>query len=216
MSAEAPKPPYMPNPGTLGKVLDKIKEAATPPRFTQDFLVDTLGFKGGYALAAIPFLKKIGFLATDGSPTEIYKRFRNEGESGRAMADAIRLGYASLFKINEKAHDLSDDALKGLIVQVTGGKKDDATTKYIYSCFKTLKSRASFQAGVLVPTTPESIPKPDRGDLAGRESFSEQPNERGIGMNLSYTINLNLPPSTDIAVFNAIFQSLRKNLLQNE
>lgn len=34
-------------------------------------------------------------------------------------------------------------------------------------------------------------------------------------MNLGYTINLNLPATSDIAVFNAIFKSLRENLLRN-
>jgi hypothetical protein len=38
-------------------------------------------------------------------------------------------------------------------------------------------------------------------------------NGQEIGMNLSYTINLNLPPSTDPEVFNAIFRALREHLL---
>ena len=33
------------------------------------------------------------------------------------------------------------------------------------------------------------------------------------GINLGYTINLHLPPTSDIAVFNAIFSSLREHLL---
>jgi len=33
-------------------------------------------------------------------------------------------------------------------------------------------------------------------------------------MNLSYTINLNLPATTDIKVFDAIFKSLREHLLK--
>jgi hypothetical protein len=215
MSSETPKPPYTPNPGTLGKVLDKIKEAATPARFTQDFLSDTLGFKGTYAQAVIPFLKKIGFLGTDGSPTDIYKRFRNDDESGRAMAEAIRTGYSALFKINEKAHELGDEPLKGLILQVTGGTKDDATTKFILNCFKVLKTRATFQGPALVPAAKE--PPPEARSTNAREKDLSRDNERdGVGMNLSYTINLNLPASTDIAVFNAIFQSLRKNLLRDE
>jgi hypothetical protein len=213
--SNAPKPPYMPNPGTLGKVLDKIKEAATPQRFTQDFVADTLSFKGSYALAVIPFLKKIGFLSGDGGPTEIYKRFRNDDESGRAMAEAIRVGYASLFKINEKAHELGDDQLKGLIVQVTGGKKDDSTTKFIFQCFKALKARATFQEGALAQATREQATDPN--SISNTEQGAPFKNiGSGIGMNLSYTFNLNLPASTDIAVFNAIFQSLRKNLLRDE
>jgi Family of unknown function (DUF5343) len=205
----------MANPGTLGKVLDKLKEAATPQRFTQDFVADTLAFKGQYALAVIPFLKKIGFLSGDGSPTEIYKRFRNDNESGRAMAEAIRIGYGSLFKINEKVYELSDDQLKGLIVQATGGKKDDSATKFILQCFKALKARAVFEGGALVPATKETGPESGSAKNAD-QAASFKGSEGGIGMNLSYTINLNLPPSTDIAVFNAIFQSLRKNLLRDE
>jgi hypothetical protein len=34
-----------------------------------------------------------------------------------------------------------------------------------------------------------------------------------VGMNLSYTINLNLPPSPDPEVFNAIFKALKEHLL---
>lgn len=34
-----------------------------------------------------------------------------------------------------------------------------------------------------------------------------------LGFNLAYTINLNLPASTDQAVFNAIFRSLKEHLL---
>lgn len=33
-------------------------------------------------------------------------------------------------------------------------------------------------------------------------------------LRLSYTINLNLPATTEIEVFNAIFKSLRENLLR--
>ncbi len=33
-------------------------------------------------------------------------------------------------------------------------------------------------------------------------------------LNLSYTINLNLPETSDIQVFNAIFRSLKENLLR--
>jgi hypothetical protein len=36
----------------------------------------------------------------------------------------------------------------------------------------------------------------------------------GSGLNLSYTINLNLPETSDVEVFNAIFRSLKENLLR--
>lgn len=40
--------------------------------------------------------------------------------------------------------------------------------------------------------------------------------EGKLGLNLSYTINLNLPATSDQAVFNAIFRSLREHLLNGE
>jgi Family of unknown function (DUF5343) len=45
--------------GTISKILEKIKLAATPERFTQDYLATELGFSGGGARAFIPLAKKL-------------------------------------------------------------------------------------------------------------------------------------------------------------
>ena len=217
MSTSSEKPPYVTTPGTLAKALGRLKQAATPPRFTQDFVKSKLLLKGGNAAMVIPYLKKIGFLASDGTPTDIYARFRNPSESGRAMAAALRNGYKSLFEINEKAHQLKDEELKGLIVQVTGQTKGDTVTKLIFACFKILKERAAFEReGALIPHPQKEAGEEDDETSAAAPAPPAVPQAGGIGMNLSYTINLNLPATTDIAVFNAIFQSLRRNLLRNE
>jgi len=47
--------------------------------------------------SVVPFLKKIGFIATDGAPTELYRSFRNPSQSGQAVAQAMRFGYRPLF-----------------------------------------------------------------------------------------------------------------------
>jgi hypothetical protein len=193
----------------LEKVLGKIKAAATPDRFTQDFLATTLGMKGGTPRPVIPFLKRIGFLATDGSPTELYKRFRNPSESGAAVADAMRHGYRALFEMNENAHTLSDNDLKGLIVQATGLEKGSRAVQAIVGSFKVLKQLASFGAKPK-PTQPAKADLPVSVPPLAPPPTPEQP----LGFNLSYTINLNLPATSDIAVFNAIFKALRENLLK--
>jgi hypothetical protein len=112
--------PYLVSPGTVATALQKIRAAATPNRFTQDFLANTLGMKGGSPKPIIPFFKRIGFLGTDAAPTDLYKAFRNTGQSGAAVAQAMRIGYKPLFDMNVRAHDLSDSELKGLVVQATG------------------------------------------------------------------------------------------------
>ena len=42
---------------------------------------------------------------------------------------------------------------------------------------------------------------------------TEQRNPLKAELSLGYTINLHLPATSDVAVFNAIFKSLRENLL---
>jgi hypothetical protein len=137
--------PYLNAPGNISKVLAKIKEAETPPRFSQDYLATTLQMPGGSAKPVIPFLKRTGFLASDGAPTELYKRFRG-AESGAAAAEALRLGYGSIYRINEYAHDATDAKLKDMIVQATGAEKGSNRVGAIASSFKALKAFADSAA----------------------------------------------------------------------
>jgi hypothetical protein len=203
--------PYVLIAGTLTKVLEKIKTAAVPERFTQDFLATKLGFKGGPAKTIIPFLKKIGFLATDGAPTDLYKRFRNPAQSGAAMASAMQHGYKTLYEMNEYVHDATDKDLKGLVVQATGAEEGSRVVKAVVQCFRALKSFSKFDVESPDDVEDEEVdaqlPKaPERPDGALKAT--------GVGLNLSYTINLNLPATTDIAVFDAIFKSLKSHLLK--
>lgn len=50
--------PYMSVPGTIIRILEKIKTAGTPENFNGDFLEKTLGFKGGNYKTFIPWAKK--------------------------------------------------------------------------------------------------------------------------------------------------------------
>lgn len=74
MPAES-KLPYVTAYGNITKALQAIQRASTPDRFTQDFLSTKLGLPGGSPKPVIPFLKRTGFLASDGTPTELYTRF---------------------------------------------------------------------------------------------------------------------------------------------
>ncbi len=144
-------------------------------------------------------------------PTDLYKRFRNSAQSGAAAAEALRIGYKPLYEINEYVHSAKDAELKGLIVQVTGFEEDSQTVKVIMGSFKALKSFADFSAGAEVDAkaTPETPPADPDDDVAGNASDA-LPSQ----INLGYTINLHLPATSDVAVFNAIFKSLREHLLR--
>jgi hypothetical protein len=199
--------PYVPSYGGITKVLGKIKDAQTPPRFTQDYLGTTLDMPGGTNMSLIPFLKRTGFLGSDGSPTDLYKRFRNPAQSGSAAAEAIRIGYRPLYTINEYVHNANDKDLKGLIVQATGAEADSRTVQLTIGAFKALKAFADFEAATGDPDSVRDTP--ESGNTPG-----EQATGLPGGINLGYTINLHLPSTSDIAVFNAIFRSLKEHILQ--
>jgi uncharacterized protein DUF5343 len=202
--------PYMAGYGNITKALNKIKAASTPPRFTQDFLATTLDMPGGSPRAVIPFLKRTGFLASDGAPTDLYKRFRNSAQTGAAAAEALRIGYRPLYEKNEYVHNAKDPDLRGLVVQVTGSEEDSKLVKAVVGSFKSLKAFADFDA----ESAESSIE--DAGDALPERD--EQPGDGAGalpgGISLGYTINLHLPPTSDVAVFNAIFKSLREHLLR--
>lgn len=113
-------PPYMNAYGNVTKILKKIKDAKTPDRFSHDYLEAVLGFTGGSSRPFISLAKRIGLLNADGSPSDLYNRFRNPAQSEQAMAEMIRKGYPELYRRNEYAHALDKPALHGLIMEVTG------------------------------------------------------------------------------------------------
>jgi hypothetical protein len=204
--------PYVPAYGNITKALDRIKKASTPSRFTQDFLASTLDLKGGSAKPVIPFLKRTGFLASDGSPTDLYKRFRNDTHAGAVAAEALRIGYRPLYEINEQVHDVNDADLRGTIVQATGAENNSSTVKVIVGSFKALRAYADFHGLPVVKEEEqegEDILTGDNGSTRG-----DQRDGLPAGIRLGYTINLHLNATSDVAVFNAIFKSLREHLLR--
>jgi hypothetical protein len=204
--------PYVTAPGNVEKALVAIKAAATPENVTQDFVKTILKIKGGSGNQIASFLKKIGFANTDGSPTDIYKRFRNSTSSGTAAADALKIGYGSLKARNEFWYALPDEELRGLIVEETGQAEDAPVVTMVLTCIKGLKRFANFDP----PSAETKIAKIEDAPKIPppQHQFPPPGAAQGVGLRLGYTINLNLPATSDVAVFNAIFKSLKENLLQ--
>lgn len=200
-------PPYMTTPGTITKVLEKIKTASQPDRFTQDYLKDVLGFSGGNPKSFIPYAKRIGLLSSNGEPTELYSQFRNPRTSGAAIAQAVKIGYHDLFMSNEAAHKLNRQELTGLVMQVTGLGKDSSTLKQIVASFDALVKFANFDEKV---ADVEAKPAAHEADKA-----EELNSDNKIRLGLSYTFNLVLPKTADEVYFNALFRSLKQNLIRD-
>ena len=213
----ANNPPYVVSPGSIKTCLERIKAAPAPERISSDFVTTKLDIKGGTGRALVPFLKKIGFVNPDGTPTDLYKAFRNPSESGAAVAAAIKIGYSGLYSYNEYLQDLSPDKFKGVVMQATGLPPDSTVVDFVARSFNKLKESANFDKA---SSKPDNLnPKvPAVVDVPAQTSFNNDLpiNSGRLGMNLSYTINLNLPATSDVAVFNAIFRSLKENLLSGD
>lgn len=211
--------PYISSPGNIEKALNGIMSAAVPERVSQDFVKTVLNIPGGSGDQITTFLKKINFAATDGKPTDAYTRFRNPTTSGQTVAAAIKHAYARLYVRNEYMHSLGDDELQGLIVEETGQAHDSLAVKRTLACINALKKHADFDAPsgpsqqeVEEPVHTAQNPTPQPVNNA----LPPQNQGQGVGLNLGYTINLNLPATSDPAVFNAIFKSLKEHLLRDD
>jgi hypothetical protein len=171
-----------------------------------------LSIKGGTGAALIPFFKKIGLVNPDGTPTDLYKQFRNPATGGGAIAAAIKAGYKKLGQTNEYFYELPEKELQALIVQVTGSEADSSAVKQSLATLKALKAFANFDdAAAAAGSTPDQTPATPSAPTEDRRTDDGL----DLGVRFSYTINLNLPATSDQAVFNAIFRSLKEHLLSN-
>lgn len=205
-------PPYVNGYGGIPKLFAEIKSASVPPKFTQDFMSTALGLKSSSFRAMIPLLKKLGFVDQANVPTQAYRDFRDDTMSGQVMAHRLREAYAPLFTANAYAWKLDKKELQAKLKNVTGAGDDDPNLYAVAGTFLEL-SRLAHWEGSATPKRGESSSGP--AELAPSATSSPlQLQSPRIG--LSYTINLNLPATTEIEVFNSIFKSLRENLLREE
>ena len=207
--------PYMISASVARKILDKIKEASTPSKFTQNYLSTTLGFDKANDKAFISYAKSLGFLDAAGVPTTLYKQFRNPSLSGGALARGLMNAYKPLYERNERFYELGKQKFLELVCAETGLDHDNVTAKRITNTFLEVKKLANFSE---IEGSEEADEAEDgQGDEEavdqdkGTEREERRKQIRELG--LSYNINLILPNTDDPKVFNAIFRSLKDNLL---
>jgi hypothetical protein len=198
-------------PGTLVRMLEKIKSAGTPTNFNGDFLAKTLDFKGGNYKTFIPWAKKLGLINSDGTPSQLYKKFRNPTTSKSSLGEALKKGYAELFAKDEACYKLDKTKLKGLVMEATGESHDSKVLELMVNSFWNAKTLAEFDGSKIY--TEEDLPE-DGSETESSQGGEISGSERKINLGLNYTINLVLPKTDDPSVYNAIFKSLRENLLK--
>lgn len=214
---------YMITANHLPGILEAIQQAGVPPRFTQEFL-RTMGFGSSNDRAVIGVLKSIGFLDQSGVPTDRYRSYRNKVEAPYILADAIREAYSDVFLANQNAQTLPAERVKGILA--TRVDKGDAVLKKMASTFRALvgaakwdhdpaaKTTATTQQGAETTEPPEKAPAGEQTDTNGAVAVTPLTTPRpGVTPEYHYNIQIHLPATKDVSVYNAIFKSLREHLL---
>lgn len=210
MAANPKYPPFVNAYGNITKFFPKIKSAAVPTKFSYDYLKTMLGFTSSSYQAMVPFLKKLGFLDQNSVPTQVYKDYRDESLSRKVMAQRIKAAYSDLYQANEFAHKLPKEELVNTLTTMLGVEKNDKVAASVASSFLELVKLADFD-GEHESTTRKKKSEPEIEEIVTPPEIKVQ--DQGVEFGISYTINLNLPPTTEVEVFNAIFKSLRENIL---
>lgn len=186
------------------KFMEAIQKAAVPQRVSQDFL-QLLDFKSTNDRAYISVLKGLGFVDQNGVPTQVYRDYRNPAVAKRVLARQIKVAYSGLFTADEHAEKLTGASLKGKLATITG--KDASVVEKMASTFTTLCSLADFTDSETVA----DIKLEDEKTVVESPAVVP-PTPPPSSLTFSHTIYINLPATTDVAVYDAIFKSLRENL----
>lgn len=211
---------YIQTPAQLSELFRQIRQGQAPGQFTIQHLKD-LGFRSTNHRAFIPLLKAIGFLTADGKPTERYHEYRNESISRQILGQAIREAYSDLFVLRSKPADADRALFEGKFK--SAHNVSDRVSKLMASTFYGLLGLADIESarpGVTISAPPQGKkPESEKPSDSGSEQKDEETavsrvDDRRARTSLHYNIQIHLPATKDIEVFNAIFKSLKEHLLE--
>ena len=191
------------------EIFTALGSAGVPDRFTHEFLKQ-LGFTSSNDRAFPAVLKTLRFLDDNGVPTDRYRRYRDASIARAVMAEALRDAYSDLFKVNEKAQDMTNANLTGAVKRITG--KTDSVSQKIASTFKALSKLADWSGGtpIAAATAPDVHDEPP---TTPPDATPTTVPELGPSLlpSLHHDVHIHLPVSTNVQVYDAIFRSLREH-----
>lgn len=208
---------YLLSARNIPDIMQKIIEGTAPEKFTNEHLKG-LDFKSSNDRAIIPLLKDLGFLSEDGTPTQRYHDYRDRSRSKAVMAEALRDAYGDLFHIKEKLSGSDRKAMQGKFK--TSHNVSDKVSELQTSTFLSLLKLADLDT---IDTRKKRPKKEEVEELPAAKPPDEKlpteklPSEKTIPLtqaplSLRYNIEIHLPATKDIEVYNAIFKALKVHL----
>lgn len=206
---------YLNSVKNLPAIMKKIVEGTAPDKFTTEHL-KRIGFPSSNDRALLGILKDLKFISDNGAPTQRYHDYRNSSRSSRVLGDALKEAFPEIFHINEKPTQSDRPAITGLFKSTHN--VSDQVAGFMANTFLTLLNMADISGTnkpvkkeVDRPKAEESIQ--EKGEEKNTETFESPKGLPSIVPNLRYNIEIHLPSTKDIEVYNAIFKSLKEHLL---
>ena len=184
----------------------KIRDGQAPERFTNQLLKDW-GFSSTNDRTFTPLLKALGFLTSDGNPTQRYHDYRDHSRSRSVMGLALRETYGDLFLIKEHPTTADRAAIEGKFKSFHN--VSDNVAGLMAKTFFALLALADLKAKPSIIAPSQGLVE-QSGEPTPAGSEDGTPKIRSAS--LHYTIQIHLPATKDIEVYNAIFKSLREHL----
>lgn len=205
---------YMTSVKNLPAIMAKIMEGTAPKKFTIAHLKG-IGFKSSSDQGILPVLKELGFLLDDGTPTQRYHDYRDQSRSRAVMAQALRQSYEEIFHINERPTESDRQSIEGKFK--SDHNVSDSVAQRQAMTFFALLQHADLEA----EDSLAGIGKDTQGERKIDELEDEDarnttpPKGPSRDISLRYNIEVHLPATKDIEVYNAIFKSLRAHILDD-
>jgi hypothetical protein len=203
---------YLATTKNLAAVINSVVSAKAPERFTNKFL-ENLNFKSSNDRLYVGMFKALGLLDESGAPTSRYYEFIDQTQTARVLARGIEEAYEDLFNLRKDAYNLTVDEVKNKLKTLTQGQKSENVLGWMANTFKGLCELADWsheeikESPKTVTASAASIP------IEAELNKNAPVSANSHNMNLHYNIQIHLPETTNMAVYDAIFQSLKKHLL---
>ena len=207
---------YLASTKNVPDIFLQIVKGTAPATFTVEHLKG-IGFTSSNDRAVIPLLKDLGFLSESGVPTERYHAYRAGGQEAKAvLGQALLEAYQDLFHINANPSEADREAIKGKFKSAhnTTDRVAEQQAATFYALLKQADIRAAREGRGETSALKRQIEEAKSADSKAEQSEGTQNKGRdGYSLNLGYRIEVHLPATKDIEVYNAIFRSLRENIL---
>lgn len=155
----------------------------------------------------------MGFIDSNGIPQEIYYKFLDQTQSKTILASAIKNTYADLFALNTKANEMSSSEVKNKLKTLTQGSKSDIVLSCMANTFTSLCKYADFSKQQITDLVKINNQNIETEELPNDNQKLQQVISKSISTEMHYNIQIHLPESRDITVYDAIFKSLKEHLL---